>query len=425
MKNYLLTSIMLALSFVLLFSQCDKSDDNPDENDNQKPTAAFTVTPETGSLQTVFSFDASTSSDQETAAEDLLIKWDFEGDGSWDTDFSTEKTITHQYPNTGTFDPALQVMDEDGQTAESSKEVNVTGTGNEPSAMIAVNPENGDTGTEFTFNASGSTDEETPTSDLSVRWDFEGDGNWDTDFSTFKIIKHTYTEAGNFNASVEVKDEDGLTDMAAVLIEVSGGAGPDCPESFTDPRDGKEYTAVAIGDQCWMAENLNVGTMISGSQDPTNNGTIEKFCYDNNASNCDQYGGLYSWDEMMQYSDEESTQGICPDGWHLPSDMEFMALEIEVGLSFDEATSSGLRGSDEGYKLQSGGDSGFEALLAGMKMTENQFFNLNSYAVFFTSTENTQNLSQARYLFTDNGQILRNPFEKTHAYSVRCLKDSE
>jgi len=70
---------------------------------------------------------------------------------------------------------------------------------------------------------------------------------------------------------------------------------------------GKTYNSVIIGIQCWMTENLNIGIAILGSQDQTNNGNIEKYCYDNNSANCDVYGGLYQWAEMVQYSTARPT----------------------------------------------------------------------------------------------------------------------
>ena len=64
---------------------------------------------------------------------------------------------------------------------------------------------------------------------------------------------------------------------------------------------GKDYNTVLIGSQCWLKENLDVGTMINGSNQQTNNGIIEKYCYNNVPNNCSTYGGLYQWNEAMQY----------------------------------------------------------------------------------------------------------------------------
>ncbi len=68
-----------------------------------------------------------------------------------------------------------------------------------------------------------------------------------------------------------------------------------CGDPLIDARDAHSYTTVKIGTQCWMAENLNIGTMVNGSSDQLNNSTIEKYCYSNNTAYCDVYGGLYQW----------------------------------------------------------------------------------------------------------------------------------
>ncbi len=290
-----------------------------------------------------------------------------------------------------------------------------------PVATFTVNPLTGNIQTEFNFDASGCTDKETPTSDLEVRWDFENDDTWDTDYSTTKTVSHIFTTAATYTVVVEVVDTAGNTDTFSKDIEITA-LPPNCPATFTDPRDGKTYSAIEIGEQCWMAENLNIGTMISGNS--SNNSVIEKYCYDNSESNCDTYGGLYKWDEMMQYASDDGTQGICPEGWHLPTDTEWMMLEVEVGMSYEEATSTGMRGTDEGDKLKQGGSSGFDALLGGYRNGGGNFSSLGSYSTFYTATQGIQsNMAWSRYLFNDNGQILRSGQDKSFSFSVRCLKD--
>ena len=64
---------------------------------------------------------------------------------------------------------------------------------------------------------------------------------------------------------------------------------------------GETYPTVQIGTQCWFQKNLNIGTMINGNANQTNNGIIEKYCYNNLAASCITYGGLYQWNEAMQY----------------------------------------------------------------------------------------------------------------------------
>jgi len=104
-----------------------------------------------------------------------------------------------------------------------------------------------------------------------------------------------------------------------------------CDDSFVDERDGQSYFTVQIGTQCWMAENLNVGTRVGVSTEHTDNAIIEKYCYNDSEDNCNTLGGLYQWDESMDYNSgcngtgsgqpecSSPVQGICPSGWHVPS----------------------------------------------------------------------------------------------------------
>jgi hypothetical protein len=73
-----------------------------------------------------------------------------------------------------------------------------------------------------------------------------------------------------------------------------------CGTEILDDRDGQYYNTVQIGTQCWMAENLNIGTMITGTTEMANDSIIEKYCYCNSTANCDIYGGLYQWNEISK-----------------------------------------------------------------------------------------------------------------------------
>ncbi len=210
-----------------------------------------------------------------------------------------------------------------------------------------------------------------------------------------------------------------------------------CGDPITDSRDGKSYTTVQIGNQCWMAENLNIGTRIDGSNNQTDNGTIEKYCYNDDEANCDTYGGLYQWDEMMQYVTTEGTQGICPDGWHLPSDDELKTLEMELGMSQSQADGSGWRGTNEGSKMagnavlwQNGalendpefGTSGLTVLPAGC-LDINGSFNDQSNRAFMWSSSEYGSYAWLRLLYFNYTEVYRNSYYKPYGYSVRCVKD--
>ncbi len=213
-----------------------------------------------------------------------------------------------------------------------------------------------------------------------------------------------------------------------------------CGGPLFDERDGQSYATVQIGTQCWMAENLNLGTMINSTTGGTNNdgeqtsnGIFEKYCYDNNLSNCDTYGGLYQWDEMMQYSTVEGTQGICPSGWHLPTDAEWCTLEQEVDPTIS-CSSMDFRGVDGGGKLKDTGSlwaypnagatnsSGFTALPGGYCTTGGTFGDMTFAADFWSSTGDSST-AWYRGLSRMFAKIARYPNSKTYGYSVRCLKD--
>lgn len=202
-----------------------------------------------------------------------------------------------------------------------------------------------------------------------------------------------------------------------------------CPDSIE--YSGQWYKAVQIGEQCWMAENLNVGTRIDGSQDQTDNSMIEKYCYDDDENNCDIYGGLYQWDEMMQYTTQEGVQGICPDGWHLPSDDEWCTLTTHIDPTVD-CDALGWSGTDAGYKMKStsgwfsngnGSDAyGFAALPGGDRTYYGNFVSIEKYTYFWSSTENGTN-AWRRDLVYSYYDVARDYYIQGYGYSVRCLKD--
>jgi len=180
---------------------------------------------------------------------------------------------------------------------------------------------------------------------------------------------------------VEIFDfETNVLELRWLLAQSSTNLGDPCPgfPTITDSRDGKVYNTVLIGSQCWLRENLNIGTRIDGSQVQTSNSMIEKYCYNDDPDKCETYGGLYQWNEAMQYSTIEGTQGICPDGWHIPTKVEFQILQTFVG-----ADGNALKAIGQGTGLGAGTNtSGFSALLAGYRWGDENpdFMGLGYYA---------------------------------------------
>ena len=190
----------------------------------------------------------------------------------------------------------------------------------------------------------------------------------------------------------------------------------------TEDADGNLYGSVQIGTQCWMNENLNVGTRIDGSSNQTDNATIEKYCHGDLESNCDTYGGLYQWDEAMQYVTTEGAQGICPDGWHIPSDEEWKTLEMHLGMSQTDADDTEWRGTDQGTKLKIGGSSGLDIPLAGYRSTSGSFNSLGSYALLWSSSESGSS-AWRRYLLSSHSEVYRSTVSQDYGFSLRCVRD--
>ena len=208
-----------------------------------------------------------------------------------------------------------------------------------------------------------------------------------------------------------------------------------CPGLDSLLYESQWYHTIQIGGQCWMKENLNVGEMILGSQTQTNNGTIEKYCYGNLSAICDERGGLYIWDELMQYSTEERAQGICPDGWHIPTDEELKVLEGMVDSNFPIGhpvwDQTDWRGFDAGNNLKStsgwvnngnGTDMyGYRLLTTGY-WYEGGFFSLNEGTTIYSSTPDNNN-PWYRGFNAATDAILRNLGIWNTATAVRCIKD--
>jgi len=200
---------------------------------------------------------------------------------------------------------------------------------------------------------------------------------------------------------------------------------------------GKYYYTVQIGAQCWLKENLNVGIRIDGIVIQTDNEVIEKYCYEDIEDNCDIYGGLYQWYETMQYVTTEGAQGICPLGWHIPTDEEWKQLEGEVdtfnGYPDPEWDNMDYRGLDVGERLKSqntwddngGGNNffGFSALATGARHWEGWFASLGIYTSNWSSTEGSPTGAYYRYMEYWSPQVARTYNNSEIGRSVRCVKD--
>ena len=213
------------------------------------------------------------------------------------------------------------------------------------------------------------------------------------------------------------------------------------PATSCEDIDGNVYETVQIGEQVWMAENLKVTHYNNGDAILTGYSDVEwswldsgaYAVYDDNPANVDIYGNLYNWYTVV---DE---RGMCADGWHVPSDTEFMELEMFLGMSESEANSTGSRGTNEGSKLagradlwNSGsleeniefGTSGFTGFPAGNRDYGNGNYNsMSFFGAFWSSTESNSFTAWNRELEYHSSIVYRFNATKQFGFSIRCIQD--
>ncbi len=207
---------------------------------------------------------------------------------------------------------------------------------------------------------------------------------------------------------------------------------------ISDYRDGKIYHSVLLGDQCWMVTNLNIGTMINGINDQIDNDTIEKYCYNDDTIYCNTYGGLYQWNEVMEYVTTQGVKGICPIGWHIPTEVEWNILVdcVAGGIPFGwqiaggKMKSTGTTAVGTGYwsapNEGATNESGFAAHPAGFRsMWGNTFQALHTNSNIWSSTEfaSGTNAKYSTMNSVSNSIHTNNGYLKEFGFSVRCLKD--
>jgi uncharacterized protein (TIGR02145 family) len=322
----------------------------------------------------------------------------------------------------------------------------------EGSAAFTANPTSGIAPLTVNFT------DQSANNPTSWQWNF-GDGNT----SALQSPQHNYQNAGNYTVQLTVTNSHGSdTEIKTNYIAVTpgGGTGQPCPGTPTvTDIDGNIYNTVLIGDQCWRKENLNTTRDAAGNN-------ITRYCNGNNTTNCELYGGLYTWATVMNGQSSSSSnpsgvKGICPDGWHVPSHHEWTQLEqyicnalgnsnCETQFPYDHST-TGWRGTNEGNALKScrqvnsplGGDCntsehprwnsdgthhgfdefGFSAFPGGYRYTDGTFSSLGTFGSWWSSTETSSTYAWYRYVYYSNGRVHRYSYYKSSGFSVRCLRD--
>ncbi len=212
-------------------------------------------------------------------------------------------------------------------------------------------------------------------------------------------------------------------------------------KQFTDPRNGRSYYYIKIigENSSWkkdsvtiMAENLNIGEMVLGTDNQNDDANIERYCYNNDTTICDEFGGLYQWAEMMQLPSrcntescadliQENHRGICPEGWRL------MTYEDFYIAWHAETNEYGIRGTRSSYGFGGNNYSGLSLTGAGLRSSEGQFKKLRETTFWaYPEEEFYEGIVYVRSSYvsglTDHSPRKDDIDLKTKGYSVRCVK---
>ena len=207
-------------------------------------------------------------------------------------------------------------------------------------------------------------------------------------------------------------------------VSISVQANPfSCGGDLTDVRDGKKYKTANFSGHCWMTENLVYGSTLGSPGTPqTDNCIPEKYCTPA-ALGCATYGGMYQWDELMDYAVMPGTKGICPPGWHVPTESEWQFLIDNLVSGFGPPAANGTSGSRMKDILLAGG---FHGLLGGLNYNDN-YWAFTSGSVtgtqFWTSSASGPLQAVARGLNIYNQSISHYVSSRGNAFSLRCVKD--
>lgn len=395
MKYFFPLSVCLISALLFSLDSCTK--------ENQPPVAQFTIDPATGNEETIFMMDASGTYDPDDKTEDLMVMWDWDGNGDYDTQYATKKNADHKYAKPGTYQVTMVAKDLRGLTDTVKVELVVTSSNLPPE--VPFNPEPADGAVTLTNKPWMRWESSDPDGDPLLFACFFGTVNPPPQviasqmFGTFS--QGTLEYGTTYYWRIRAKDSKGNVTEGPVwsfsVIDLHFG-------TLSDARDGQMYSTIQIGEDWWMAENLRYDAG-DGS-----------YCYEDNPARGTTYGRLYTWDAAMR---------SCPEGWHLPTLDEFTKMVNHLGGP--EVAGGKLKDYDSQMwrevNVGATNESGFRALPGGRRYDQGLYAGLGYYAQFFSSTEYNSRDAYNLTLGYDYASTFIYNYKKAYAISVRCVKD--
>ncbi len=301
----------------------------------------FTWISKNNTVKDTFLFDASATHHETDSGRIFSYQWDIRNEvmyGPWES-----PRFDHVFWSKGEQTVTLTVVDQFGLQNSLSKDLYVYDENKPPQPGINLSTPFGNITTQFYIDAWASRDDRTPPSEMLIRWDFEGDGTWDTDWSYDKFLFHQYTTPGDYKLTLQARDVGGEMGKTSRLIKVSEH--PNQTGYIIDKRNGKYYGTVKIGEQWWMSDNLDYRT------NPKMDIPLLQQCWQSSEDGCDRYGSLYQGIRSIYFT--RAGKQICPDGWRIPTRDDWEVLQKKVPAT----------GGKESMEV--GGSLGFNAQLFG------------------------------------------------------------
>ena len=317
------------------------------------------------------------------------------------------------------------------------------GQNDEPGVESSSSVEEGSSSSEKAKSSSSKEEKESKASSSSVKSESSSsDENSQSSSSSSTNVRSSSSETAVSSSNSVREDSSSSLDFDWSLPKETY-LNPEIEyDTIIDSRDGKVYRTVKIGEQTWMAENLNF--------DPGQGGSGEdkydwSWCYNDEPANCDVTGRFYTWaaaiDSVKLATDAKNpqdcglrkecriaaagsttlVQGVCPPDWHLPTETEWSALFTAV----DRSTSGEVLRSQTGWHFNRNGTDafGFSALPAGRRYYDGRFDGGGADANFWSATENGYNSAHVMRLYYNYEIAYLNTFGKDNGFSVRCVKD--
>lgn len=313
-------------------------------------------------------------------------------------------------PPTGISTLRVRVLTPEDFYMEKEIPIQVTRGDRPPNAFFKRSSRFGNIHTRFFFDAWGSSDEEDMPSELKVRWDFNGDGSWDTQTSYDKYAEWTFLQPGIYQVHLQAFDSQGGQGNFSQEVQVSPF---DNPTGYIyDERSDLYYGTVRVGEQWWMGENLRYNPL--NDQIP---GRSLTWCYDDNAVACQNTGKLYHAKSVLEsWNQEFPGDRICPPGWELPTAEDWRKLINHYG--FDQAGKELFYGGRSDFNALYGGYAGYQQYGADREFEMDSIYKT---AVFLsTSIQGTK--LHVFQLKRDSARAQERMMVLDGYYSVRCIK---